>query len=117
MPPDLNLGVLEHVVYRTCRGTPSLFFDAELPAPFGRDFVRTRAAVMFRRNLSRSYPADLLHPVERGIQRAFLDAQDIRETLNLRRDGIAVQRTPARKEGEYQERKRALQSVRSCRHT
>ena len=53
--------------------------------PLGRDLVRTRGAVMFGRNLARSYPAGLLHPVERGIQRALLDAQDIREALNLRR--------------------------------
>ena len=62
--PSLNLGVLEHVVDRTCRGTPSLFFEAELTASFSRDFVRSRAAVMFGRNLACSYPAGLLHSVE-----------------------------------------------------
>jgi hypothetical protein len=104
VPPDLKLGMLENVVYRTRRGTPALFFDAELPAPLSRDLVRARAAVMFRRNLSRSYPAGLFHPVERRIQRTFLDAQGIGEALNVRRDGIAVQWTSTREKGEYEQR-------------
>jgi hypothetical protein len=100
---DLNLGVLENVVYGTCRGTPSLFFDAELPAPFGRDLVRTRAAVMFRRNLACSYPAGLLHSMEGRIERALLDAQSIGEALNVRGDSIAVQWTTTRKNREYEQ--------------
>ena len=41
-PLSYALGVLENVVYRTGRGTPSLFFEAELTAPFGRDFTPAR---------------------------------------------------------------------------
>jgi hypothetical protein len=94
--------VLENVVYRTRRGTPSLFFEAELTASFSRDFVRPRAAVMFGRNLACSYPAGLLHSVEGRIQRALLDAQGVREALNVRGDGVSMQGAPTRKDREYE---------------
>src|SRR4051794_17298324 len=99
--PRCNLGVLKHVVDRTCGGAPSLFFEAELTASFSRDFVRPRGAVMFGRNLACSYPAGLLHAVERRIQRALLDAQGIGEALNVRGDPIPMQWTPTRKNREY----------------
>jgi hypothetical protein len=93
--------VFQNVVYRSCRGTPSLFFETELTASFSRDFVRPRAAVMFRRNLASSYPAGLLHSVEGRIQRALLNAQGIGEALNVRGDPIAMQWAPTRKNREY----------------
>ena len=95
-----NLGVLENVVYRICRGTPPRFLDTELTASFSRDFVRARAPVVFGRNLACSYPTRLLHAVERRIQRALLDAQIIGEALDVRGDAIAVEWTAARKNGE-----------------
>jgi len=95
--------VFENVVYRTCRRTPSLFFEAELTASFSRDLVRARGAVMFGRNLTCSYPAGLLHSVEGRIQRALLDAQGIGEALNVRGDPVAMQGTPTRKNREYQQ--------------
>jgi hypothetical protein len=99
-----SLSVLENVVYRACRGTPSLFFETELTASFSGDFVRPRAAVMFGRNLACSYPPGLLHSVEGRIQRTFLDAQGIGEALNVRGDRIAMQRAATRKNREDQER-------------
>lgn len=103
MPPFLHLGVPENVVDRTSRGAPSLFFKAELTASFSRDLVRPRAPVMFGRNLACFYPAGLLHPVERRIQRALLDAQGIGEALNVRGDSIAMQWTTTRKNREYEQ--------------
>jgi hypothetical protein len=96
--------VLENVVYRTGRGTPSLFFEAELSASFSRDFVRPNTAVVFGRDLACSDPAGLLHSVEGGIQRALFDAQGIGEALNVRGDPITVQWATTCENRENQQR-------------
>src|SRR5687767_11361210 len=84
------LGVLEHVIDRGGDRSPSLALDVELSPSGGRDVVGAGLAIVLRRDHARLDPARLFHAMQRGIQRAFFDAQDVRQLMNARRNRIAV---------------------------
>src|SRR6478609_4059551 len=86
--------ISQHARYTCTQPRPTRLLDLELPPPRRRDRIELRLAVLLRRSPLRFEPPVLRHPMQRGIERSLLDAQEIRgHTLNMRRDRIAVQRT------------------------
>ena len=80
-----------------------LALDPELLPSGGRDLVCTGTAIVLRGDHSRFDPARLLHAMQRRIQRPFLDAKDVRQLMDPRRNGVAVQRSPFREHIEDQQ--------------
>src|SRR5687767_11238702 len=111
MRSSTYLRVLEHVIHRIGRGAPPLLFEVELASTCGGDFARTRAAILLGRDLPGLDPARLLHAMESRVQRALLHAEHVRETLNVRRNGVAVERPPSVQDRENEERQRALERI------
>src|ERR1700722_14580537 len=80
-----------------CQARPILLFLFQLPAPGRGQRIDPRTALTLGDGPLRIEPPLLLHTMERGVQRALLDTQQIvRHGLNMLSDSIAVRR-PARK--------------------
>ena len=113
----MPLRVLEHVI--DCGGdrSPALALDLELSPSGGRDLVRTSTAIVLRGDRSRLDPARLLHAMQGRIQRAFLDAKDIRQLMDSRRNGVAVQRSSSRQHIQDEQWQGTLKRIGACCHT
>ena len=77
--------------------------------------VRASAALVFRPAPPGPDPSRLFHPVQRRIERAFLDSEHVVKRLDLRGDGVAVERASPGEEGQHEEGKRPLEGI-SARH-
>jgi len=91
---------------------PALPLRGELAATLGRQRVKPRLAVLVSHSPFRFDPTLLLHAVQRRVQRAFLDAQQLIGTaLDVRGDRVAVHRLPRGQRAEDQQGQCALQHV------
>jgi hypothetical protein len=73
---------------------------------------RAQLSILFRRSPRRAEPAILLHAVQGGVQRTFLDAKDVgRDALDVRRDGVAVQRSRTGQGAKHEQVEGALEDV------
>jgi hypothetical protein len=90
---------------------PSPRLGAERRAPGGGELVELRAAVVLREPpVALDEPA-LLEPVQRGVERAFLDAERVVGGLgDPAADGVAVARA-LRERLEHEHVERALEQV------
>ena len=96
-------------------GGPAAFFLLKLFAAGGRDLINARTALVFRGRPFRAHPTSLFQTVQSRVQRAFLHAEKIGNSFDMRRDPIAVERTAAVENLERQKRKGTLKSVLLCR--
>ena len=80
---------LQHASTAPDQPAPALRFGVELSRPAGVEPVVARAPVVLRHSPGGRDPAALLHAIERGIERAFFDLQDVVGQL-LQADGDAV---------------------------
>src|ERR1043166_6706487 len=97
-----RLCVLEYVAYGFGHRAPPRFFNAELTSSGRSDLVGARAAVMFGGDRACFDPPSFFHAMQARIERAFLDAQGVRQAMNVGRDRVTVKRSPA---GQYGDRK------------
>ena len=91
--------------------SPAALLVNELFAAGGSEFVDTRAAVVFGGGPLGADPAGFFQAMQGRIERAFLDAQQIGDGLDLRGDAVAMQRTAPFEDLEDQERQGTLECV------
>ena len=93
------------------KASPILFFGEQLLATGFAEAIETCATIVFRNSPFGADPAFLFHAVQGGVERAFLDAEDIfRDALNVEGDAEAVHGTPD-ESLEDQEGEGALEDV------
>src|SRR5437867_699061 len=81
----------QNALHAAAQPRPALLLERQLPSARLRDRVEPRLAVLLREAPLRPQPSVLGHAVERGIERAFLDAQKIRgHALDARGDRVPV---------------------------
>src|SRR5262249_40042485 len=98
-------------------GLPSGFFLLQLGAAGSRDFVDSGAAAVFFRDPLGTDPPGLLHAMQRGVERALFDTQNVAGPfLDRGHDRVAVQAGAAHDNFERQQIERALERIR-FRHT
>src|SRR5262245_1444005 len=109
---DRESGRTKDALHAFTQARPTLFFHFELFLARGRDGIEPRLAILLRRSPLGAQPAVLRHAVKCGIQRPFLDAQQLGgHTLDVRRDGVAVHASLRREGLEDEQRERALEDV------
>ena len=101
----------EHVVHRVGDGPPPACFKIELAPSRGSDVIRACSTIVLGRDRPSLDPARLFHSMERRVQRALLNAECIREALNLGRNRVAMQGTPPVQNREDEKWQRSLQRV------
>src|SRR5205823_374911 len=74
-------GVAEHAVHGTGRPCPLLDLGVELAHAFARNHVIAGAAVVLARAPLGAYPAAAKHFLERRIERALVDVEDVARDL------------------------------------
>src|SRR4051794_31129236 len=74
---DFSLRVADHASHAFGEARPALFFQSELLPALSGDGVEARLAVFFGGAPIGADPAFLLHAVERGVERALFDAQQL----------------------------------------
>src|SRR5205823_8356335 len=67
------LGVAEHSAHAFGEAGPARFLARELLPSGGRERIEARLSILFGGAPRRADPPILLHSMERGIERAFLD--------------------------------------------
>lgn len=84
-------GIAQYSLYSVTQATPAFFFERELLLASGGDAIETRLPILLGRPPFRAQPTVLRHPVERRIEGALFDAQQVRgHALDVRSDGVAV---------------------------
>ena len=73
-----TLRITKHASDAFCEAGPALLFQCQLLAPLCRERVEARFTVLLRHTPLGLQPALLFHPVKRRVERAFLDAQEVR---------------------------------------
>ena len=90
----MDSGVVEHVPNGECNAIPGFALGRELLPALLCKAVELSAAALVGLAPFWLYPSLLLHPVERGIQGALLDDQNVlRESVDSFGDREAVQRS------------------------
>src|SRR5215203_1041558 len=109
-PPRIS-GVLQDM--SDCGGDrpPPRFLGLELAAAGSGDVVRASAALAFRLAPPGPDPSRLFHPVQRRIQRAFLNSKHVVKRLDLRGDGVAMERASPGEERQHEEGERPLEGI------
>src|SRR5687767_7979871 len=110
----MSASLLQRAKY-TCDGLresqPAVKFGVGDSPALPRQRVELGSAVVLRHAPFRLDESLLLHPVERRIERAFLDPQGVfRELVNAQRNAVSVVR-PGAKALEYQQVQCALNEV------
>src|SRR5678816_4689117 len=97
IPGEDSLRVAEDACYAFGEARPALLLRRQLLLAGGRECVEPRLAILLGHAPIGAKPSVLFHPVERGVQRPFLDAEQVGGcALDVRRDGVAVHATLGR---------------------
>ena len=103
---------LQHALDAGPQPCPALFLERQLLPPGPGDGVVARLPVLVGDAPFGLEPAGLGHAVQRGIERPFLDAQQIgRRALDPRRDRVAVPPLAVAQRPEDEQDQRALEDV------
>src|ERR1700709_517267 len=110
--PRYRSGVPQNAAHALGETGPALLLLRELFAAGGGERIETGLPVLFRGAPFGAHPAVLLHAVERRIERALLDAEQLgRGLLNVRGDGVAVHLALRFERLEHEESQGSLEDV------
>src|SRR4029077_13222372 len=100
----------QNPVHSQSHRLPPRLFHPKLLLSRGRQLIQPRPSPRLFRNPLRADPSGFLHPVQRRIERTFLDAQHLAgDVLNRGHNRVPVQTRSPRKYLQYKQIHRALQ--------